>query len=66
MAALPTCCLTGADAEVAAERMRVGLPTLNEGRPLLHSTLSRGIYEVRVIEADTLPIYLPVSPPHYE
>ena len=51
----PACCFTEAEAETVASRMRSGLNVLNEGRFPLRSTLSQGLYDVRVVEGATLP-----------
>ena len=63
---LPACRLLEADAEAVAAEMRTGLPALNEGRPPLSSTLSCGLYDVRVVRANTLPPCIPDCPPRYE
>lgn len=63
---LPACCLTEAEAEAVAARMRAGLPALNDGRPPLSAMASQGLYDVRVAQAGTLPSCLPVCPPRYE
>ena len=63
---MPACRLSEAEAETVAAEMRTGLPALNEGRPPLSSTLSRGLYDVRVVRANTLPPCIPDCPPRYE
>jgi len=63
---VPACRLSEAEAENVATEMRPGLAALNEGRPALSSTLSRGLYDVRVVRANTLPPCIPDCPPRYE
>ena len=63
---MPACRLSEAEADAVAAEMRTGLAALNEGRPALSSTLSHGLYDVRVVRADTLPPCIPDSPPRYE
>lgn len=52
---MPACRLLEAEAEAVAAEMRTGLDALNEGRPALSSTLSTGLYDVRIVRANTLP-----------
>ena len=66
LGAMPACRLSEAEAEIAAAEMRPGLAALNEDRPALSSTLSRGLYDVRVVRANTLPPCIPDCPPRYE
>ena len=66
LGAMPACRLSEAEAETVAAEMRTGLPALNEGRPPLSSTLSYGLYDVRVVRANTLPPCIPGNPPRYE
>ena len=63
---MPACRLSEAEADTIAAEMRTGLAALNEGRPALSSILSRGLYDVRVVRANTLPPCIPESPPRYE
>jgi hypothetical protein len=63
---MPACRLSEAEAEIVATEMRPGLAALNEGRPALSSTLSRGLYDVRIVRANTLPPCIPDCPPRYE
>jgi len=66
LGAMPACRLSEAEAEIVAIEMRPGLAALNEGRPALSSTLSRGLYDVRIVRANTLPPCIPDCPPRYE
>ena len=63
---MPACRLSEAEADAIPAEMRTGLAALNEGRPALSSTLSHGLYDVRVVRADTLPPCIPDCPPRYE
>lgn len=56
---LPAAFMTQAEAAAHADRMRLGLAVLNEGRRPTWSVLSEGIYVVETIQADTLPRYYP-------
>ena len=42
------------------------LDALNEGRPPKHSVLSRGVYEVHVLETPVPPRHRPETPPRHE
>ena len=55
----PAAFLTEEGAEAHADRLRMHLPSLNEGRRPLCSVLSEGVYDVLVIEAPTLPAAWP-------
>ena len=63
---MPTSRLSEAEAEIVAAEMRTGLDALNDGRPALASTLSYGLYDVRVVRADTLPTCIPGCRPRFE
>ena len=63
---MPACRLSEAEADTVAAEMRTGLAALNEGRPALSSTLSCGLYDVRVVRANTLPSCISDCPPRYE
>ena len=63
---MPTSRLSEAEAEIVAAEMRTGLDALNDGRPALASTLSYGIYDVRVVRSDTLPSCIPGCRPRFE
>ena len=62
----PAASFTDAEAGTHAARMSRDLDALNEGRTPKHSVLSRGVYEVHVLEAPVLPRYWPETPPRYE
>ena len=62
----PAAFITQAEANLHADRMRVGLAVLNEGRRPTWSILSTGIYEVETIQADTPPRYYPEYRHTYE
>lgn len=53
------------EADAYAEKLRVSLRELNEGRRPKHSVLSEGVYEVHVFEGP-LPESFPEVRPHYE
>lgn len=64
--AAPSAFVNQEDAGATLLSLEPRLVALNEGRPPIEATNSVGIYELRVIQAPTLPTHFPTTRPHYE
>ena len=62
----PRSFLTEQEADAHAAELAPKLVLLNQNRPLKHASTSRGIYEVHVLQAASLPVAFPAARPHYE
>lgn len=62
----PRSYLTEAEADAYAFELEPGLAPLNVGRPAKHASTSRGVYKIHVLNAVSLPLMFPATPPQYE
>lgn len=54
------------DADAFMAELAVNLPKLNAGRPPQHASTSKGLYELHVLPALSLPLTFPDVGPRYE
>ncbi len=62
----PRSYLTETEADAYASELETKLALLNVGRPPKHASTSRGVYEIHVIDAVSLPLMFPATRPQYE
>ncbi len=62
----PRSYLTEAEADAHASELEPSLAPLNVGRPAKHASTSRGVYEIHVLNAVSLPLMFPATRPQYE
>ncbi|NPD70281.1 hypothetical protein HN018_24225 (plasmid) [Lichenicola cladoniae] len=61
----PSAFFSDDEASTVLADMEANLPLLNAGRPPLHASTSKGLYELHVMHAPTLPRAFPDVGPRY-
>ena len=61
----PCSYLTDDEAQSYASKLEPKLVLLNAGRPPKHASTSKGVYEIRIMNALSLPGEFPTTAPHY-
>ncbi len=62
----PRSYLTETEEDAYASALEPSLAPLNVGRPAKHASTSRGVYEIHVINAVSLPLMFAAARPQYE